>query len=93
MADSTASTNAKGSHCPPGTRRLGQGLVTGHPEIRRHLAGQCRVTRMITRASKPVFCVRIIRLATVHDPVQKTAVRAGKILRDIVRGIEMVVPK
>jgi len=44
-------------------------------------------------AAKPVFRVGVIRFAAMHDPVQKTAVGAGDVLRDRVRLIQMIVPE
>ena len=77
MADSTASTNAKGSHWPPGTRRLARPRSQSRqdtPPLGRPTPGN----RDDHPHGEPVFCVGIIRLAAVHDPVQKLPSALGR---------------
>ncbi len=48
---------------------------------------------MFAYTMKPVLRVGVVRLAPVHDPVQKAAVGAGDILRDLVRLIQVIMPQ
>ncbi len=49
--------------------------------------------RMRPHATPPILRVKIIRLAPVHEGVNKTAVGVLNALREGVRGIEMIVPE
>src|SRR2546429_286797 len=48
---------------------------------------------MLSHPMEPVLGVAVIGFAAVHDGVQVAPVRAGKVLGDAMRGIQMVVPK
>src|SRR5437762_8696643 len=55
-------------------------------------AGEFGEARVIADALKPIRGVRVIRLATMDDGVDVTAVRCFDVLNDSVRRIEVVVP-
>jgi hypothetical protein len=48
---------------------------------------------VISNASEPISSIPEIRFATVHDTMNEGAVRPLNILRNGVRGVEVIVPK
>jgi hypothetical protein len=58
-----------------------------------HLLGKGWERFVSSNATKPILCVPVIRLASVHDPVEPAPVRRLNLLGDAMRCVEMIVPE